>query len=120
MAVIKQVGGKRSGTFQWQGATVLKAWEDQIQAGLEAEAEEIAEDLAATLHRDSGQLADESFAVVEVRGTKRTIRAGSDAPHTAFHELGTSNFEGHPQIRQIMDRHVGHVTERIRAARGRG
>ena len=117
MVAVRQVG--KSGTFQWQGATVLKAWEDQIQAGMEDEADEVEADLKATLHRDSNQMADNAFAVVEVRGTKRTLRAGSTAPHTVFHELGTANFEGHPQIREVIDRHAPHVTQKIREARRR-
>jgi hypothetical protein len=120
MAVISQGGSGGGVRFEWRGATVLKAWEDQIQAGMQAEAAEVLDDLRNSIHVQSGDMRDEAFAEVEVRGTKRTLRAGSASDHAIYEELGTSRRPGHPQIRGVMDRHIPHVTEKIRQARGLG
>lgn len=109
--------GRGAARFTWEGATVLRQWEAQIQAGMETLAEEIESDLRSNLHRVTDEMADNAFANVEVRGGKRTITAGSTAPHTAYHELGTSRYSAHPQIRQTIDRYAPRLTERIAAAR---
>jgi hypothetical protein len=121
MAAIRTGGSGGSARFTWQGATVFRAWEAQIQAGMEAEAKEVLDDLRASIHRwphapgdDTPHMADEAFAEVTVSGTKRTLRAGSDSDHAIYEEAR------HPIIRQVMDQHVGHITERIRSARGQG
>jgi hypothetical protein len=119
MAVLRSSGGPgRAFKLTWQGATVLKQLEAAVLTAFDDEAEEIAEDLKATLHKVTEQMANESFARVTVSGTKRQLALGSDAPHTAYHELGTSNFKGHPQIRAIADKHVSHITPRLKAALG--
>ena len=115
------IRGTRAGRFTWEGATVLRQWGAQIEAGIEAEAEEIEADLKQSIHRsdrkataDTPHMADAAYARVEVRGTKRTIVAGSTAPHTFYEEVAPNN---HPVIRTTMDRHAPHVTRRIAAAR---
>lgn len=121
MAAVRSAGGPYGrGSFRetWQGATVLRAWEAQIQAGLEQVAEDTLEDLHVTIHEDSGEMRRQAFATVEVRGTKRTLVAGSSAKHAIYEELGTSLRPGHPQIRQVVDRQAKRVTEAIRSARG--
>lgn len=122
MATVRSAGGPYGrGNFRqtWQGAQVLRAWEAQIQDGMDRLADEIEDELVSTLHRVSGEMADNAFASVEVRGGKRTISAGSTAEHTAYHELGTSTFEGHPQIREVIDRAAPRLTQTIAAARKR-
>lgn len=118
MAAIRTGGSGGGARLTWQGATVLRAWEAQIQTGLEAEAKEILDDLHASIHVVSGDMRDKAFAEVTVSGTKRTLRAGSDSDHAIYEELGTSSRPGHPVIRQVMDKHIPHVTQKIRAARG--
>lgn len=123
MVAVRTAGGPYGkGSFRttWRGATVLKAWQDQIQAGMERVAAETLADLRATIHVDTGEMRDKAFATVEVRGTKRTLVAGSAAPHSAYEELGTSRRPGHPQIRQVVDRQSKRVTQAIAAARKGG
>lgn len=97
---------------------MLQAWQAQIQAGMERVAAEALDDLRASIHVDTGEMRDKAFAMVEVRGTKRTLVAGSAANHAVYEELGTSRRPGHPQIRQVVDRQAKRVTEAIRSARG--
>lgn len=123
MVAVTRAGGPYGrGNFRttWRGATVLQQWQAQIQAGMERVAAETLAELTSTLHRVSEEMADNAFATVAVRGTKRTIVAGSTAPHTAYHELGTTTFEGHPQIRGVVDRQAPRVTQSIAAARRGG
>lgn len=108
----------RGGTtvkITWRGAEVAQTIDRIIQDALEDEQREVEQDLQARLHRITGQMADESFAEVVISGGRRELRAGSRAPHTSYHEFGTANFEGHPQIREIIDEHAPHVTQRLRA-----
>ena len=56
-------------------------------------------------------MADEAFAVVEVVGDRIVIRAGSDSPHTIYHEL-----RYHPQLRQAMDVWAPKISAAVRAA----
>lgn len=115
--VIRSAGGPGGrGDFRqkWQGATVRRQIAAAIQGGMDDLAKSVLADLHEQLHKVSHEMADKAFARVEIRGGKRTLTAGSEAGHTAYHELGTSNFEGHPQIRQIMDRRIPEVTELIR------
>lgn len=107
--------GRSRFTSTWQGATVLRQWQAQIQAGLEAESAEIEADLKASIHVDTGEMRDKAFAEVTVSGTKRTIRAGSRADHTFYEEVEPNH---HPVIRPTLDRHAPHVTRKIAAARG--
>ena len=120
MPSVSQGGRGGAVRLQWRGASVLRQWEAQITAGLEAEAAEVLADLRSSIHVDTGDMRSKAFAEVTVAGTKRTLRAGSDSEHAVYEELGTSNRPGHPQIRGVMDRHIPHVTARIRAARGSG
>ena len=97
---------------------MLQAWQAQIQSGMERVAAETLDDLRATIPEDTGEMRRQAFATVEVRGTKRTLVAGSSAKHAIYAELGTSLRPGHPQIRQVVDRQAKRVTEAIRSARG--
>jgi hypothetical protein len=120
MAVIRSAGGPGGrGNFRlvWQGATVLRAWDAQIQAGLRTSARQILDDLHQEIHVDSGEMRDKAFAEVLVAGTKRTIVAGSAADHAIYEELGTRFRPGHPQIRKVIDRNAPLVTQNIAQAR---
>lgn len=120
MVAARTAGGPYGrGNFRttWQGATVLQAWQAQIQAGLEKVAEDTLEDLRVTIHEDSGEMRRQAFATVEVRGTKRTLVAGSAVPYAAYEELGTIYRTGHPQIRLVVDRKSKMVTKAIADAR---
>jgi hypothetical protein len=107
-------GGRGSFRMTWQGATVLRAWEQQVRLGLETEAREIEADLKASIHVLTGQMRREASAWVEIRGGKRSIVAGSGAPYAIYEEAL------HPQIRLVVDRHAPHVTQKIAAARRGG
>lgn len=104
-------GGQGSFRLTWEGATVQRAWEAEILAGMEAEATEILADLRTSIHMVSGEMRREAFAAVETRGTKRTIVAGSAVDYAVYEEAR------HPQIRMVVDRHAPHVTQKIAAAR---
>jgi hypothetical protein len=95
----------------WEGATVQRAWEAQIAAGMGDEAAEIEQDLRSSIHMVSGEMRRQAFAEVETRGGKRTIVAGSGVPYAVYEEAR------HPQIRLVVDRHAPHVTRKIAAAR---
>lgn len=123
MVAIRSSGGPGRGVkLTWQGATVFA----KVDAGVQSALDDLAKEIEATLHRElhrypkhkEHQMADEAFAKVTVSGTKRTLSLGSDAPYTYWHEEGTSNFEGHPQIREIADRYAPQITPRLRAALG--
>lgn len=117
MAALRRAG-RGSLKFTWRGATVQRQIDQAVQQALDAEAAEVRDDLRASLHKVTGRMAAESFAEVEVRGTKRQLALGSDAPYSIFEEQGTSRRPGHHVIRQVADRHVGHITPRLRAALG--
>lgn len=107
-------GGRGNFRVTWQGATVLRAIDQATQRAMDAEASEVLSDLVLSIHRKSGEMAEKAFAVVEIRGGKRALVAGSEADHAVYEEIR------HPQIRKVMDRHVGHVPPRIREALGGG
>ena len=114
MATVRTAGGPSGrGAYRqtWEGATVLRAWETQIQAGMEAEAQEIEADLKTEIHEITGEMRRQAFARVEVRGGKRAIVAGSAVDYAVYEEAR------HPQIRLVVDRHAPHVTQKIAAAR---
>lgn len=110
--------GRGALTHTWQGATVTQAVDRAVEAALAGRAAAARAALSSELHRDSGQMAEQSFAEVGVSGGKRQLRLGSAAPHTAYHELGTSNYPAHPQIRAIADRIAPTISPAIRAALG--
>jgi hypothetical protein len=115
MAALRRSGQHGSVVFTWQGATVARAVEGAVSAALEAE---VRGDLQGSLHVITGRMARESFADVTVAGRKRTLRLGSTAPYAIYEEQGTSRRAGHHVIRSVADRHVSHVSGRIRAALG--
>lgn len=111
--------GNASGlTFTWRGGRVVQIVTQALADEMEQQRSDIEATLRRELHRypshTEHRLADEAFAEVTVRSGRRTLTAGSRAPYTAFHELGTSTFEGHPQIREIMDRFIPVLLPRIR------
>ncbi|MGE3267158.1 MAG: hypothetical protein AB7P40_00325 [Chloroflexota bacterium] len=123
MAVLRSAGGpygQGAFRFTWQGATVQQAWLEQVEAGMQAEAAEVLNDLRQSIHVVTGEMRDKAFARVEVAGTKRQIVAGSEADHAAYEELGTVYRPGHPQIRGVMDRAAPKLTRRIAEARKGG
>ena len=103
--------GQGNYKLTWQGATVRNAIDSAVQEAMDNLAEEIRAYLQATLHRITSRMANESFAEVEVRGGKRTLSLGSDAPYTIYHEL-----RYHPQLRETADLFAPQVTPRIQAA----
>lgn len=92
----------------WNGDVLLARVEAAVDGAVNDRAEHIEERLHAELHRwaltppDEHFLADDAYAVVYHVGARWVLSAGSEAPYTIFHEKGTSNFVGHPQIRQIV------------------
>lgn len=101
MVAVRQAGGPRgrgSYRLRWDGARVRAQVSVELQAAMQRMAADLEAYLRATLHRWTGEMAERSFATVEVRGERIVIRAGSDAPHTIYHEL-----RYHPQLRQTMD-----------------
>ena len=116
MVVTRLSGGPGRAPFkaEWQGATVLQQWQEQISDGMDDLAKEILDDLRVTIHEQSGDMRKEAFAEVSVSGTKRTIKAGSAVDYAIFEEIR------HPQIRAVIDRHAPRLTEKIRAARQGG
>jgi hypothetical protein len=121
MVALRRAGGPgQQFRYTWQGGRIAAQLQAAIAQGMEDEAKEIAEDLKATLHRwpesPIHYLAEDSFAVVEVRGGRRTLVLGSDAPYTVYHELEPDN---HPQIREMADKHAPHITQRIKEAAAR-
>lgn len=113
-------GGRGAFRQQWRGATIRQAMSAAIQSVMDDLAKEIEATLRSELHRwpkhQQHRLAEEAFAEVLATGGKRTLRAGSAAPYAAYHELGTSTFVGHPQIREIVDRYAAELTRRLQAA----
>jgi hypothetical protein len=111
-------------TFTWRGSALQIAKRAGEAAGAEKTRAEIEDYLKATLHRVTGQMARESFAVVHSTDQETVLQAGSDAGHTVYHELGTSNFVGHPQLRATQDaygeRFAASVVNGIRSAIGGG
>lgn len=111
-------GGGQGFQLTWEGATVQqKILSAAIQA-LDEERDEIEQDFRyrLELHRDTGEMLAQSYVIVEVRGTKRNLILGSSAPHTYWHEVNPYNYPPHPVIRETMDAHIPHLTQRIREA----
>lgn len=106
--------GRGNFTLRWRGATIRREIDAAVESALREEAAEVLADLQATLHVKTGEMNQGAFAEVGASGGKRSLAAGSTAEHTLYHELGTIYFEGHPQIRETMDRHIPHVTPRLR------
>lgn len=114
--------------FRWNGAALEMAMRSGLASGAEKTRSAVESHLKATLHRVSGQMADESYAVLLTTDNETVLLFGSDAPHTAAHELGWHrlgpngeiSFEGHPQIREIGDtfgpKFAADVSNGIRAA----
>lgn len=96
----------------WRGATVLRQIDANIDQAMENLRDDIEQYLQSNLHRWTGQMADESFAELTYEtGKKRTLRVGSDAPHTLYHE-----FRYHPQLREALDMWAPKMTQYLQAA----
>jgi hypothetical protein len=104
--------------LDWQGPAVLRLLNGAARAGMERRASVIAGRLRSELHRDTGEMAESSFAEVRQEGSRLVLSAGSDAEHTAYHELGTSRYPAHPQIRTICDQEFPRVLGDIAAEVG--
>ena len=116
MAAITQTGGNRrigSTTpfhFSWRGARVIDAQRRAQDDALEQERREVLDDLLTSIHVETGWMRALAFARVEIRGDRRVLEAGSGADYAIYEEAR------HPQIHMVMDRHVPHVTGRLRDA----
>ncbi len=110
MVSLRQSG---SGTlkFTWQGATVKQQINADVNRALNDLASEIRAFMQGYLHEITGRMKRESFAYVEIRGGKRTLVVGSDAPYTLFHEL-----RYHAQFREIADTFAPKVTPTLQKA----
>lgn len=106
-----QRSGSSNVKLTWRGAQVLEEWKDQVGDGCLDLARDILDDLRATIHEVTGEMRRKAFAEVDLDGTKRTIRAGSDVPYAIFEEYR------HPQIREVIDRQAPRLTQKIAAAR---
>lgn len=117
MVALRPAGrGGRSFKYTWRGGAVLRQIDAAVQAAFDERARAAKGLLEAELHRVSHEMANRSFAEVSLAGTRRSLKIGSDAPHTYYHENGTAYFEGHPQIRSIADRIAPTITPAIQKA----
>lgn len=118
MVALRQAGGpsgRGSFRFVWNGSRLRAEVSIEVQAAMQRLAADLESYLRATLHRDTGEMAERSFANVEVSGDRIIVRAGSDAAHTIYHE-----FRYHPQLRQTLDEWAPKISGYLRAvARGR-
>ena len=103
-------GGRGSFRFRWDGARIVGQVTAQVQDAADDLARDLESYLRATLHRDTGEMADQAFATVEFTGSRIVIRAGSDSQHTIWHEL-----RYHPQLRQTMDEWAPKIANYLRA-----
>ena len=125
MAAARQAGGfggRGNLRYTWTGGRVLQ----QIDAALQQAMDETA--TAAKAHArslarvDTGEMRDGIDATVETRGAdrRRTLVLSGSADHTLFNELGTANLSPKPMLRPAVDAEAPKLTQRIRAAMGRG
>lgn len=113
MVAVTQAGGPRGRggfRFRWDGARVVAATTTQTLSAAQQLASDLEAYLRSTLHRDTGEMADRSFARVDASKTRIVVVAGSDANHTVYHE-----FRYHPQLRQTMDLWAPRVASYLRA-----
>lgn len=106
-------GGRGAFRLTWRGGTVARAISDAVERGCQTHASVLRQRFRSEFHRVTGDMAEKSFAVVEVVGGRKVVRGGSTSDHTAYHELGTARYSGHPQIRQIMDEENPRLGSRI-------
>lgn len=98
--------------FTWRGATVLREINSNVDRAMVRLQREVLAYLKTNLHEYTGQMRREAFAEVRAEtGGKRTLVAGSDAPHTLFHE-----FRYHPQLRETLDTFAPKVTQYLQDA----
>lgn len=90
--------GRGTYAFQWNAVNL----EALVQRAALETMQEIATDLRAwflaNLHRWSGEMAEQSYARVELQPQGLVIHAGSRSDHTYWHEV-----RYHPQLRQAQD-----------------
>ena len=89
--------------FSWNGPALVRGKFRAERRAAERVRSELEAYLKSTLHVQTGEMRDKSFVEIVQTDIETTLVAGSDAPHTAYHELGTAHFAGHPQLRQAMD-----------------
>ncbi len=104
-------GGRTSFRQTWEGSRVRAQITSGVNQAMSQMANDLEDYLHATLHRDSGEMADKAFATVEAVGDRIVVRAGSDAEHTVYHE-----FRYHPQLRSSMDIWAPKISAYVRAA----
>lgn len=98
--------------LQWRGATVQRQVSANVTAAANAMAKDILDYLHTNLHVYKDIMRPGAFAEVIVEtGKRRIVRAGSDAPHTIFHEL-----RYHPQLRETLDLFAPKVSQYLRTA----
>lgn len=97
--------------MSWYGSRVAGQLQANVRAEMEALARDLEAYLRATLHRDTGELAEGAFATVEAKATTILIRAGSTAEHAFWHEV-----RYHPQLRESLDKFAPTLAAAVRAA----
>lgn len=102
-------------TLDWQGDRAYRFVVNDVIREMESLAALLEGYLHDTLHRVTGEMADQAFARVEVRGSTIVIVAGSTSEHTIYHEI-----RYHPQLRQTLDIWAPRVAANVRAAINRG
>ncbi len=114
--------GRGGFRFTWRGGYLRTAVTEGIDQAMKEQQKRILSRLRRELHKypkhRRHQLAPRAFCRVDVVGNERVARrlvAGSNASFAVYHELGTSKFVGHPQIRQIMDQERLQLAPAIRA-----
>lgn len=122
--------------FTWRGAEFKREVDEVVLQALGELRDEIERYLQANLHRLTNDMANKSFAIVDISGRtslRRRLVIGSTSTHAVYHEKGwvrrsktdegtvVASFEGHPQFQQAMQMYAPQVTQRLRAAaRARG
>jgi hypothetical protein len=102
-------------TFDWRGDATYRFVVNDVIREMESLAALLEGYLHGELHRATGDMADNAYARVEVRGDLIIIRAGSESDHTIYHEL-----RYHPQLRQTMDVWAPRIAANVKAAINRG
>lgn len=102
--------------FRWNGPALIAAKNGAVDDALGKLAQDIDAHLASELHVWTGEMRDKRFAEVDQRGDNPEVVFGSDAPHTAIHELFARNYPPHPQIRSTGDLFGAQLGPRLVAA----
>lgn len=106
-----RLGNRQGYRFTWTGDAVRRRVNEAMLREVESVAALLEGYLRSTLHRITGDMADKSFAEVDVRGAVIILRFGSDSEHAMAHEI-----RWHPQIRQTADIWIPKVIAQVVAA----